>query len=183
VDTALIVFTAGTAASFLPLYWLAIRLSARWGRPAAATKARRSEPLGRREFLDLLRREAASRAATVLHEALVEARLTADHGRAGGALSGETRRSLAETGRLVDSLFARDLGETYRQSAEALAAASSSTIGAASVASASAIAAFERALDGDPERVPDSTRRNSWSGLVRKGGRAWTGASGVRAAA
>jgi hypothetical protein len=182
VDTALIVFTIGTVASFLPLYWLAIRLSVRWNRPAATTITGTIEPPGRREFLDLLRREAASRAVAVLHEALVEARLTADHGGGRGALSAEMRRSLAETGRLVDSLFTRDLREKFRQGAEALVAASSSTIGAASVASTSAIAAFEHALDSDAGRASASQRRIGWGGLLHKG-RGWIGAGGVRAAA
>lgn len=180
MDTALIVFTVGTAASFLPLYWLAIRFSRRWVRPAVAVPAMRTDPPGRREFLDLLRREAASRAVAVLHEALVEVRLTADHGH--GALSAEMRRSLVETGRLVDSLFARELREKFRQGADALAFATSSTLGAASVASASAIAAFERALDVEPDRVPASRHRAGLGGLLHKG-REWMGAVGIRAAA
>ena len=181
MDTALIVFTAGTAASFLPLYWLAIRFSRRWNKPAVTAKATRIEQQpGRREFLDLLRREAASRAVAVLHEALVEIRIAADHGH--GALSTEMRRSLAETGRLVDSLFARELREKFRQGAEALAFATSSTLGAASVASASAIAAFERALDGEAERAVPSRRGSGLSGLLSKG-RGWIGVGGVRAAA
>jgi hypothetical protein len=179
VDTALIVFTVGTAASFLPLYWLAIRFSRRWARPLAVTQPQRVDPPGRREFLDLLRREAASRAVAVLHEALVEIRLTADHGH--GALSVEMRRSLVETGRLVDSLFARELREKFRLGADALAFATSSTLGAASVASASAIAAFERALDVEPDRVPASMRRAGLSGLLHKG-REWMGMGGLRAA-
>jgi hypothetical protein len=140
------------------------------------------EPPGRREFLDLLRREAASRAVAVLHEALVEARLTADHGSGRGALSMEMRKSLAETGRLVDSLFAPDLRDKFRQGAEALVVASSSTIGAASVASTSAIAAFERALEGETGRAVVSQRRIGGGGLLRKG-RGWLSAGSVRAAA
>jgi acetoin utilization deacetylase AcuC-like enzyme len=186
VDTALIVFTVGTAASFLPLYWLAIRISSRWNRraaAAAATTATRAEPPGRREFLELLRREAANRAVAVLHEALVEARLTTDHGsRGSNGISIETRLSLAETGRLVDSLFARDLREKFRQGAEALATASASTIGAASVASTSAISAFERALEGEPERAAAARRPSGWGGLISKG-RGLVGVGGVRAAA
>lgn len=180
MDTTLIVFTVGTAASFLPLYWLAIRFSRRWSRPAVTATTARAEPPGRREFLDLLRREAASRAVAVLHEALVEVRLRADHGH--GALSVEMRRSLADTGRLVDSLFPRDLREKFRQGAEALAFATSNTLGAASVASASAIAAFERALDVEPERAPAARRRPGLGGLMQKG-RGWIGATGMRAAA
>ncbi len=180
MNTTLIVFTVGTAASFLPLYWLAIRFSRRWSRPAATTIPVRAEPPGRREFLDLLRREAASRAVTVLHEALVEVRIMADHGQ--GALSVEMRRNLADTGRLVDSLFPRDLREKFRHGAEALAFATSNTLGAASVASASAIAAFERALDVEPERAPVVRRRPGLSGLMQKG-RGWIGAGGMRAAA
>ncbi|HWV82681.1 MAG TPA: hypothetical protein VNZ50_14720 [Hyphomicrobiaceae bacterium] len=180
MDTALIVFTVGTAASFLPLYWLAIRFSRRWARPAVVVPTVRTDPPGRREFLDLLRREAASRAVAILHEALVEVRLTADHGH--GALSAEMRRSLAETGRLVDSLFARELREKFRQGADALAFATSNTLGAASVASASAIAAFERALDVEPDRAPASARRAGFSGLLHKG-REWIGMAGIRAAA
>lgn len=180
MDTALIVFTVGTAASFLPLYWLAIRFSRRWARPAATARTVRADPPGRREFLDLLRREAANRAVVVLHEALVEVRLTADHGH--GALSAEMRRSLAETGRLVDSLFARELREKFRQGADALAVATSSTLGAASVASARAIAAFERALDVEPDRTPATTRQAGLAGLLHKG-RGWIGMGGIRAAA
>lgn len=180
LDTALIVFTVGTAASFLPLYWLAIRFSRRWARPAVAKQAGRAEPPGRREFLDLLRREAASRAVAVLHEALVEVRITADHGH--GALSAEMRRSLMETGRLVDSLFAREFREKFRQGADALAAATSSTLGTASVASASAIAAFERALDVEADRAPPSLRRAGFGSLLHKG-RGWAGMGGMRAAA
>lgn len=180
MDTALIVFTVGTVASFLPLYWLAIRFSRRWTRPAVVTQTVRTDPPGRREFLDLLRREAASRAVAVLHEALVEVRLTADHGH--GALSAEMRRSLVETGRLVDSLFARELREKFRVGAEALAFATSSTLGAASVASASAIAAFERALDVEADRTPTSTHRGGLGGLLQKG-RGWIGVGGIRAAA
>ena len=180
MDTTLIIFTVGTAASFLPLYWLAIRFSRRWSRPAVAAPAVRADPPGRREFLDLLRREAASRAVTVLHEAVVEIRLTTDQGH--GALSAEMRRSLVETGRLVDSLFARELREKFRQGADALAFATSSTLGAASVASASAIAAFERALDVEPDRVPTARQRAGIGGLVHKG-REWMGMVGIRAAA
>ena len=180
MNTTLIVFTVGTAASFLPLYWLAIRFSRRWSRPAVTSTPVRAEPPGRREFLDLLRREAASRAVTVLLEALVEVRIMADHGH--GALSVEMRRNLADTGRLVDSLFPRDLRDKFRQGAEALAFATSNTLGAASVASASAIAAFERALDVEPERVPAVRRRPGLSGLMQKG-RGWIGAGGLRAAA
>lgn len=180
MDTTLIVFTVGTVASFLPLYWLAIRFSRRWARPAVPVQAVRAEAPGRREFLDLLRREAASRAVAVLHEALVEVRLAADHGH--GALSAEMRRSLAETGRLVDSLFARELREKFRQGAEALAFATSTTLGAASVASASAIAAFERAIDVEPDRAPVSGRPAGLGGLLHKG-REWIGMGGMRAAA
>lgn len=180
MDSALIVFTVGTVASFLPLYWLAIRFSRRWARPVVAAATQRADPPGRREFLDLLRREAASRAVAVLHEAVVEIRLAADHGH--GALSAEMRRSLAETGRLVDSLFARELREKFRVGAEALAFATSSTLGAASVASASAIAAFERALDVEPDRAPASPRRAGLGGLLHRG-LEWMGAAGIRAAA
>ncbi|MFN3744303.1 MAG: hypothetical protein ACK4TL_06325 [Hyphomicrobiaceae bacterium] len=182
MDTALIVFTVGTVASFLPLYWLATRLSSRWSRPAVTTITGRIDLPGRREFLDLLRREAASRAVAVLHEALVEARLTAERGSGRSALSAEMRRSLAETGRLVDTLFAPDLRDKFRQGAEALVSASSSTLGAASVASASAIAAFERALEGETGRAAVLQRRIGWGGLLSKG-RGWLGAAGVRAAA
>lgn len=182
MDTALIVFTVGTVASFLPLYWLAIRFSKRWNKPSVAKPAGRAEPPGRREFLDLLRREAATRAVAVLHEALVEARLTADRGGVVCALSTETRRSLAETGRLVDSLFARELREIFRRSAEALVTASSGTIGAASVASTSAISAFERALDVETPRPPVPSRHAGWGGVLNKG-RGWIGAGGMRAAA
>lgn len=181
MDTALIVFTAGTAASFIPLYWLAMRLSARWGRPARAVTNRAPELNGRREFLDLLRREAASRAVALLREALLEARLAADHAD-DGALSAETRRSLTETGRLVDSLFTRELTEAFRNGAEALAIASSTTIGAANMACTTAITAFERALEGEMARATSAPRRARWSGLLYKS-RGWVGTGGMRAAA
>ena len=181
MDTALIVFTAGTVASFIPLYWLAMRLSARWGRPARAASAWAPELSGRREFLDLLRREAANRAVALLQKALVEARLAADYADE-GALSAETRRSLDETGRLVDSLFARELTEAFHRGAESLAIASSNTIGAASVACSAAITAFERALDSQMVRATTAPRRARWGGLLQKG-RGWIGAGGLRAAA
>ncbi|MBN9264985.1 MAG: hypothetical protein J0I75_10565 [Hyphomicrobium sp.] len=184
MNSTLIVFTVGTAASFLPLYWLAIRFSARWNQPAAAAVKARAEPPGRREFLDLLRREAASRAVAVLHEALAEARLTADYrGHGDGGLSAETRKSLDETGRLVDSLFARELREKFWQGSEALAFASSSTLGSASVSCTSAITAFERALSGDSERAPVSRRRAGWLGGLLSKGRALTSVGDARAAA
>jgi hypothetical protein len=181
LDTALIVFTAGTAASFIPLYWLAIRLSTGWSRPARAVTTRAPELNGRREFLDLLRREAASRAVAALHEALVEARMAADHTDE-GALSAETRRSLTETGHLVDSLLARELTEAFRHGAEALAIASSTTIGAASKAGTAAISAFERALDGEMVRLSKAPHRARWGGLLHRG-RGLVGAGGLRAAA
>lgn len=184
MNSTLIVFTVGTVASFLPLYWLAIRFSARWTRRAvAAPTATRSEPPGRREFLDLLRREAATRAIAVLHEALVEARMTTDHGSGTvGGLSDETRQSLAETGRLVDSLFARDLREKFRLGADALAMATASTIGAVSVSSATTIAAFERAREGDWARAAAAKRRGGFAGILSRS-RGLVGAGSVRAAA
>jgi len=181
VDTALIIFTAGTAASFLPLYWMASRLTARSRRAVPIRAA--GEPAGRREFFDLLRREAASRAVTVLHEALVEARLTADHEiDADGALSLETRKSLDETRRLVDSLFAGELREIFRHGVETLSAASSSTIGTASATITNAIIAFERALEGHAERPRAAPRRATWSGLLHRA-RGWIGAGDDRVTA
>ncbi len=183
MNSTLIVFAVGTAASFLPLYWLAIRFSARWNRRAVTAPAVKAEPPGRREFLDLLRREAASRVVVVLHEALAEARLATDYGSGvDSGISAETRRSLAETGRLVDSLFAREFREKFRLGAEALAMASASTMGAASVISTSAIAAFERALDGEPDRAAAARRRAGWGGILNRG-RAIVGIGGIRAAA
>jgi hypothetical protein len=181
LDTALIVFTVGTAASFIPLYWFAIRLSARWGRPSRAVATRAPELNGRREFLDLLRREAASRAVAALHVALVEARMAADHADE-GTLSAATRRRLTETGHLVESFFARDLTEAFRHGAESLAVVSSTTIGTASMAGTAAITAFERALDGEVVRASSAPRRARWSGLLLKG-RGWLGTGGLRAAA
>lgn len=177
MDTALIVFTVGTAASFVPLYWLALRLSARWKRPRTRPQVAlvRAEQSGRREFLELLRREAATRAVAVLHEALEEARVATDREGGGAGLSAEMRKSLAETGRLVDSLFQDELREKFSAGAEALAAATPRTISAASVVSNSAIVAFEVSL-APRARKPSAPERRVGSG------RGWS-AGGARAAA
>ena len=159
MDTALIIFTVGTAASFLPMYWIAMRLTSRRTKPVAIARKAAGDPSGRREFLDLLRREAASRAVAVLHEALVEARLTADQMPGGpSAISAQTRRSLDETGRLIDSLFSSDLREIFRNGIETLTAASATSIGAVTSTITAAIAEFERSLDGGGEGSPASVR-------------------------
>lgn len=184
MDTTLIVFAAGTAASFLPMYWIAMWLSARRAQPVIVAKSKSSDPGGRREFIELLQREAASRAVAVLHEALVEARLAADQ-MAGGptALSVETRRSLDETGRLIDSLFSTELRQIFNGSADALDVVSLATIGAVTSNITRAIAAFERSVDGSV--VPPSSARarrkaRSGSWIARRG---WFGAGNVGAAA
>lgn len=180
MDTTLIIFAAGTAASFLPMYWIATRLSARRAQPAIAVKGRSNAPSGRREFIELLQREAASRAVAVLHEALVEARLAADQ-TAGSptTLSAETRRSLDETGRLIDSLFSGELRQIFNGSADALAVVSLATIGAVTSNITRAIAAFERSVDGGVSspgstRVRRKSRSTSW--FARRG---WFGAGDV----
>jgi hypothetical protein len=60
--------------------------------------------------------------------------------------------------------------------------ASASTMGAASVISTSAIAAFERALDGEPDRAAAARRRAGWGSILDRG-RAIVGIGGIRAAA
>lgn len=185
MDTGLIVFAVGTAASFLPLYWIATRLTARRRKPVTAAMPRGGDSSGRREFLDLLRREAASRAVAVLHEALVEARLTADqqpHG--ASAISAETRRSLDETGRLIDSLFPGELREAFRNGIETLTVASAASIGAASSTITAAIVAFERSLDtaGGTSRGPARSQRGA-DRAARSRRHGWLGDGNVGAAA
>jgi hypothetical protein len=62
VDTSLIVFAVGTAASFAPMYWIASRLMGRRrisAKVGARAPAANRDPAGRGEFMDLLRQEAA----------------------------------------------------------------------------------------------------------------------------
>ena len=187
MDTALIIFALGTAASFAPMYWIATRLMGR-RRKKVAVDARRalagSDPTGRREFMDLLRQEAANRVVAVLRAALVEARVAVHEANDDRlALSARTRQSLDETGRLVESLFPRELREAFRHGLETLASATSETIGTATATTAAAIASFERALEDErrrPGRAP--TRRGIWTSLRQKG-RGWLGARDVGVAA
>jgi hypothetical protein len=187
VDTALIVFAIGTAASFAPMYWLASRLMGR--RPVPAKVGVRSpfaggELAGRGEFMDLLRKEAANRAVAVLRDALIEVRLAA-HEAFGDdlALSARTRQSLDETRRLVDSLFPGDLQEAFGRGLETLVSATSETIGTASATTAAAIAAFERSLEASPAKAPRALPGRALWTSIRHRGRGWTGASDVGVAA
>ena len=187
MDTALIVFAVGTAASVAPMYWLASRLMGRRRSPVkidARLPLAGGDPAGRGEFMDLLRQEAAHRAVAVLRDALIEARL-AVHEAFGGdlALSERTRQSLDETGRLVDSLFASDLQEAFRRGLETLASATSETIGTATATTAAAIAAFERALEAGAARPARAPSAHGFWTSIRHKGRGWIGAGDVRLAA
>ena len=187
MDTALVVFALGTAASFAPMYWLASRLMGR-RRGTAKVGARLplagGDPAGRGEFMDLLRQEAANRAVAVLRDALLEVRLAAHEAFGDGlALSTRTRQSLDETSRLVDSLFPRDLQEAFGRGLETLTSATSESIGTATATTAAAITAFERALETGPKT---SARTPSDQGLwtsIRHKGRGWIGAGDVGVAA
>lgn len=187
MDTALIIFALGTAASFAPMYWLATRLMGRRRRRVrndSRLPLIGGDPAGRREFMELLRHEAANRVVAVLRDALVEAR-RAVHEPYGDrrGLSARTRQSLDETRRLVDSLFTKDLREAFSRGFETLASVTSESIGMATATTAAAIAAFERALEDDraqPVRAPSG--RGFWTSIRRKG-RGWIGAGDVGVAA
>jgi hypothetical protein len=95
----------------------------------------------------------------------------------------ETRRSLDETGRLIDSLFSTELRQIFNGSADALAVVSLATIGAVTSNITRAIAAFERSVDGNvvsssSVRARRKARSGSW--IARRG---WFGAGNVGAAA
>jgi hypothetical protein len=187
VDTALIVFIIGTVVSFLPMYWIALRLL---GRHRARAKrmqvsTRESVPAGRREFLDLLRQEAAQRAISALRDALDEARHSADR-RHGDyhAIGARTRQSLDDAGRLVDSLFQRELRASFREAIDAMAIATPGSIEHAASAANTAILAFERAIHAarSPVTTEQPRPQSLWS-LLRNRGREWIGAGDVRATA
>lgn len=187
MDTALIVFAIGTAASFAPMYWLASRLMGRRRIPAKAGGRLPfvgGDPSGRGEFMDLLRQEAANRAVAVLRDALIEVRLAA-HEAFGGdlALCARTRQSLDETRRLVDSLFPNDLQEAFGRGLETLASATSESIGTASATTAAAIAAFERSLDAGPAKPARVLPGHGFWTSIRHKGRGWIGAGDVGVAA
>ena len=179
MDTALIVFIIGTVASFLPIYWLALRLL---GRQRKRVRPRRMQPIasgapaGRREFLDLLRQEAAQRAVAVLTDALGEAQYAAGRSRSERqVLTGATRQSLQEIGRLVDSLFSRELRKSFRDGVDALMSATSSSVEAALPVAAGAVAAFERALAADkPSAAVTPSKLSPWAALRVR----WAGWSG-----
>ncbi len=190
MDTALIVFIIGTVASFLPMYWVALRLLNRQrarAKQMSAPAVAGGVSAGRREFLDLLRQEAAQRAISALQDALDEARYAADrpydHAH---ALSARTRQSLLDAGRLVDSLFQRELRNVFRDGMEAMTSATSTPISIrhAVAAASAAIMAFERAIEaGRLASAPEARRPQSlWSTLVSRG-RGWVGAGDVSAAA
>lgn len=188
MDTALIVFIVGTIASFLPMYWMALRLLGR--KRARATKAQVSTravgvPAERREFLELLRQEAAQRAVSVLREAIEEARYAAHrpHGEY-HAIDMRTRQSLSDTARLVDSLFQRELRIAFRDAIEAMTTATSASVAQAASTATIAIVAFERAAGSTHSApAPELQRPQSlWSTLLSRG-RGWIGAGGVSATA
>ena len=187
MDTALIVFAVGTAASFAPMYWLASRLMGRRRGPAkvgARLPLAGGDPAGRGEFMDLLRQEAANRAVAVLRDALVEARIAAHEAFGGGlALSARTRQSLDETRRLVDSLFSSDLREAFGKGLETLASATSESIGTATATTAAAISAFERALESGAMRPTRTPAGHGFWTSIRHKGRGWIGAGDVGVAA
>jgi hypothetical protein len=183
VDTSLIVFVIGTAAGFVPMYWLASRLMGRRRTPAkvgAKLSLGGGDPAGRGEFMQLLRREAASRAVAVLRDALIEARLAA-HETFGDrlALSARTRQSLDETRRLVDSLFPNELREAFGRGLETLASATSESIGTATATTAAVIAAFEQALEDGPARSARAASNRGFWASIREKGRGWIGAGDV----
>ena len=187
MDSALIVFTIGTAASFVPMYWVATRLMGRRRKPAkvgARLKLAGADAAGRGEFMDLLRQEAANRAVAVLRDALIEARIAA-HETFGGrfALSDRTRQSLDETRRLVDSLFPGDLREAFGRGLETLASAKSDSIGAATATTTAAIAAFEQALLARPTNPTRASSSRGFWNAIRQKGRGWIGAGDVGVAA
>lgn len=187
MDTALIVFAIGTVAGFMPMYWLASRLMGRRRTPARVDVKMplcRDDPAGRGEFMQLLRREAGSRAIAVLRDALIEVRLAA-HETFGDrlALSARTRQSLDETRRLVDSLFPSDLREAFGRGLETLASATSESIGTATATTAAVIAAFERALDDGPARPARAPSNSGFWKAIRDKGRGWIGAGDVGVAA
>jgi hypothetical protein len=186
VDSALIVFIVGTAASFVPMYWVASRLMGRRRAPAkvgARLRLTGNDPAGRGEFMELLRQEAANRAVSVLRDALVEARIAA-HEAFGDrlALSARTRQSLEETRRLVDSLFPNDLREAFGRGLETLASATSESIGAATATMAAVISAFERALEAGTTKPARASGFGVWN-AIRQRGRGWIGAGDVGVAA
>lgn len=183
MDTSLIVFAVGTAASFAPMYWIASRLM---GRRRISTKAGARTPLaggdpaGRGEFMDLLRQEAANRAVAVLRDALIEARVGA-HDAFGDelALSARTRQSLEETRRLVDSLFPNELRHAFGRGLETLSSATSESIGTATATTTAAIAAFEKSLSDGSTPAVRATSIRGFLQSVRSRGRGWIGAGDV----
>ena len=188
MDTALIVFIVGTIASFLPMYWMALRLLGR--KRARAKKAQVSTravgvPAERREFLDLLRQEAAQRAVSVLREAIEEARYAAHrpHGEY-HAIDMRTRQNLLDAARLVASLFQRELRTAFSEAIEAMTTATSTSVGQAANTATIAILAFERAINSNYSApMPEQQRpQNLWSTLISRG-RGWIGAGGVGATA
>lgn len=188
MDTALIVFIIGTVASFLPMYWVALRLlgrkRARAKRMIAPVKSS-GVPAGRREFLDLLRQEAAQRAIAALHDALDEARYAADRAHADDqAIGARSRQGLHDAGRLVDSLFPRELCLSFRTAIEAMTTATAGSARHAADTAIEAIAAFENAIDPAHGSRRSATQRpqSLWSTLINRG-RAWFGAGEVRATA
>lgn len=167
VDTALIVFVIGTAASYLPLYWGLNRLKLVRIRRREARRQSTSTAYANREFLDLLRREAAARASTILRKALLEAQAPARtaNGR-DAALREETRQSLEEAKDLVGSLFAGHIHKAY-------AAAVAEVNGARHSTNQKIPATIAAALDG----LEGASRPATASAVPADVGRAWASAA------
>jgi len=164
VDTALIVFVFGTAASYLPIYWGLNRLKLVRVRQREARRQSTSTSHANREFLDLLRREAAARASAMLRKALLEAQVPARtaNGRH-AALREETRQSLEEAKDLVGSLFAGNIHKAYAAAVAEVNGARYSTNQIVSATVAAALEGLEGASRPATASAPPADVGGAWA--------------------
>lgn len=171
LDSHIIIFVAGTAASFLPLYWILSKFARR--HPRHAVRRSRSLPVqnGRSEFLDLLRREVIARVAVTLDAAIQDLQMTPAGASTGSAgLSDETRRRLADMSQLVGSLFAGDVRERFERHASLLYRASPGRRATLGDENAAIVAALQATMPTTTtSKRPNAAKpAKAWSAVLRQ---------------
>lgn len=151
MDDWLLIFVAGTAASFLPIYYVfSLFVRRRRWLIAPTISSRGSREVRKAEFLDLLRREALSRIRASLEVAEAEVLGSAGGGRSGNAPSDVTLRQLREIARLVETLFPPSIKSLFDHHVSTLGGASPAARLAAAAANAAILVTIERSVANAP---------------------------------
>lgn len=109
MEMSILMFLLGSAASYFPIYWALTRLLAYRKAKIQSNSVPSADDDARHQFLDCLRREAVTRVDAALNDAAAEVRLFMhDRNPASRLLDQDALGRLAETRRMVQSLFSAD---------------------------------------------------------------------------